>query len=132
MIVDSSALVAIAAGEPLATELLDALVGFRDCRISAATWLEASVVIDARRDPVASRRFEALVEAVGLRVEPVTESQARIGRQAYRDFSRGSGHPAKLNFGDCFSHALATERREPLLYVGEDFVHTDVRSALET
>lgn len=132
MIVDSSALVAIAAGEPLATELLDALVGGGDCRISAATWLEASVVIDARRDPVASRRFEALVEAVGLRVEPVTESQARIGRQAYRDFGRGSGHPAKLNFGDCFSYALATERREPLLYVGEDFVHTDVRSALET
>ena len=66
----------------------------------------------------------------GIEVVPVTDEQARIARQAYRDYGRGSGHPANLNFGDCFSYALAAERREPLLYVGDDFGHTDIRSAL--
>jgi ribonuclease VapC len=62
-------------------------------------------------------------------VEPFTEEQAQIARQAYRDYGKGSGHRAQLNFGDCFSYALARVKREPLLFKGDDFVHTDVRSA---
>ncbi len=65
-----------------------------------------------------------------VHIEPVTETQARIARDAYREFGRGSGHPARLNFGDCFAYALAVERDEPLLYQGNDFGHTDVRNAL--
>lgn len=82
------------------------------------------------RDPVASRRFDDLVRTAGLVVEPVTEDEARIARDAYRDFGKGSGHPAQLNFGDCFAYALAKLSGEELLFKGNDFVHTDVRSAL--
>ena len=73
---------------------------------------------------------DELIEEAGLVVEPVTERQARLGRQAYADFGKGSGHPAGLNFGDCLSYALALDLREPLLWKGDDFGHTGVRSAL--
>ena len=63
-------------------------------------------------------------------IEPVTVEQARIARQAYRDYGKGSGHPAGLNFGDCFSYALAREKREPILFKGEDFSKTDLRAAV--
>ena len=67
---------------------------------------------------------------VGIVIEPVTERQARIAREAYRDFGKGSGHPAQLNFGDCFAYALAKDKAEPLLFKGADFAHTDVRRAI--
>ena len=85
---------------------------------------------DGPRDPVRSSRFDAIIRTISPEVVPFTPEQAQIARQAYRDFGRGSGHPANLNYGDCFSYALASERREPLLYVGDDFSHTDIRSAL--
>jgi ribonuclease VapC len=65
-----------------------------------------------------------------IHIEPVTASQAMIARAAYRDYGRGSGHPSKLNLGDCLSYALAKEKREPLLYKGNDFVHTDIEAAV--
>jgi ribonuclease VapC len=65
-------------------------------------------------------------------IEPVTEEQARIARAAYRDYGRGSRHPARLNFGDCFAYALARATGEPLLFKGGDFVHTDIKPALES
>ena len=84
-------------------------------------------MIDGSKDPVASRRFDELIEAAQIAIEPVTEAQARIARQAYRDFGKTSGHPAKLNFGDCFSYALAKAKGEPLLFKGDDFSRTDVK-----
>ena len=93
--------------------------------------MESAIVIDGSRDPVASRRFDDLVKAAQLVVEPVTEAQARIAGEAYRDFGRGSGHPARLNFGDCFSYALARAMGEPLLFKGDDFAHTDITPALD-
>jgi len=78
---------------------------------------------------VASRRFDDLVREANLIIEPVTEAQARIARDAYRDFGRGSGHPAKLSFGDCFAYALAKIAGEPLLFKGDDFAHTDIAAA---
>jgi ribonuclease VapC len=72
---------------------------------------------------------ERLVEIGGSVVELVTEAQARIARAAYRDFGKGSGHPARLNFGDCFAYALAKVKREPLLFKGSDFAQTDIKSA---
>jgi len=91
--------------------------------------LETSIVLDGRHDPAQSARLDDLIEELGMVIEPVTSHQARIARQAYRDYGKGSGHPANLNFGDCFSYALARDKREPILYKGDDFVHTDLRSA---
>ncbi len=91
--------------------------------MSAANYLEAGIVIDGGRDAVASSRLDIILERLSVEIVPVTQSQAKIARQAYRDFGKASGHPAKLNFGDCFAYALATERGEPLLYKGDDFAH---------
>jgi ribonuclease VapC len=131
MIVDTSALLAILRDEPEASVMAQAIEEAAERRISAATWLEAAAVIDGSRDPVASRRFDELVDVARIAVVPVTEAQARIARAAYRDFGKGSGHPAGLNFGDCFAYALAKDTGEPLLFKGRDFVHTDVVPALE-
>lgn len=134
MILDSSAILAMMLRDPdaerLAAAVEEALARSESIAISAATLVEASVVADGPRDPVRSARFDAIVEGLGPEIVPVTASQAAVARQAYRDYGRGSGHPARLNLGDCFSYALARERREPLLYVGDDFAHTDIASAL--
>ncbi len=100
-------------------------------RSPAATYLDASLVFDGTRNPELSWQPDALVEEAELTIEPATESQARIARRSYREFGRRSGHPAQLNFGDCFAYALAQEVNEPLLFVGNDFIHTDVRMAVD-
>lgn len=131
MIVDASALIAILRDEPEAAPCAEAIEGAPRCAISAANWLEAAIVIDGSRDAVASRRFDDLVRTAKLVVEPVTEAQAAVARAAYRDFGKGSGHPARLNFGDCFAYALARESGEPLLFIGDDFSRTDLAPALK-
>jgi ribonuclease VapC len=129
VIVDTSVLIAILRGEPEADEFIDALVSADTRRMSAPTYVETAAVVDANHDPVLSRRLDELVDAAGVEVEPFTERHASIARQAYRDFGRGSGHPARLNLGDCFSYALAAAAGEPLLFKGDDFSHTDLRPA---
>jgi ribonuclease VapC len=129
MIVDASALVAIMTHEPGWEVLADALALADAPAISAATYVETAVVIDARRDPALSRAFDRFLAENRLAVEAVTASQALIAREAYRDFGRGSGHAARLNFGDCFSYALARDKNMPLLFKGDDFRHTDIDSA---
>jgi len=130
MIVDTSALVAILRDEPEAPLLIRALVRDSHRRVSAVSYVEAAVVIDMNRDPVASRKFEELLREAEIRIEPVTAAQARIAREAYRDFGKGSGHPAQLNFGDCFSYALAKDSGETLLFKGDDFRQTDLTPAI--
>ena len=130
MIVDSSALVAIIRQEDDAADLHRALNDARRVRLSAANYVETSVVIDASRDPAASREVDRYLAQMDVEVVAFTAEQARIAREAYRDFGRGSGHPAKLNFGDCMAYALAKDMDEPLLYKGDDFVHTDVIAAV--
>jgi ribonuclease VapC len=130
VIIATSALIAILRDEPEAAACARAIETASRRRISAANFVEAAIVIDAGRDPIASRRFDDLVREAQLIVEPVTEAQARIAREAYRDFGRGSGHPAKLNFGDCFAYALARSMSEPLLFKGDDFARTDITPAL--
>jgi ribonuclease VapC len=129
MIVDSSAIVAIVRGEPDAARYAAALARSLDSTMSAANWLETALVVDSARDPLASRRFDELTEWAGIQIAPVTHEHAMAARQAYRDFGRGSTSSARLNFGDCFAYALASERREPLLFKGNDFIHTDVEPA---
>jgi ribonuclease VapC len=86
-------------------------------------------VVDANRNPLLSRRLDDLIARTGIVFEPVTREQAEIARAAYRDFGKGSGHAAGLNFGDCFAYALAKAKREPLLFKGDDFSKTDVAAA---
>lgn len=130
MIIDASAIIAILRNEPEAGSCANAIAGTISRRVSAVNYVEAAVVIDGSRDPVASRRFDDLFREAQLVVEPVTESQARTAREAYRDFGKGSGHPAGLNFGDCFAYALAKATGEPILFKGDDFRRTDLTSAL--
>lgn len=129
MIIDTSALVPILRAEPDAEVFAAAIAAAPVRRMSAGSYLELGAVIDGARDPVASRRVDELISAAGITVEPFTEVQARIARQAYRDFGEGSGHPAGLDFGDCLSYALAIERGEPLLFNGAGFGATDVQPA---
>jgi ribonuclease VapC len=130
MIIDTSALIAILRDEPHAKICALAIENTANRRLSAANFVEIALVIDGSRDPVASRRFDDLVKEAQIIIEPVTEVQARIAREAYRDFGKASGHPAKLNFGDCFAYALARATGEPLLFKGDDFIHTDIVPAL--
>jgi ribonuclease VapC len=129
LIVDTSALIAILRDEADAESYALALVSASAPRISVANYLETAVVIDGSRDPVASRQVDQLIAKAGLVLEPVTAEQVHVARAAYRDFGRGSGHPAKLNFGDCFAYALARCADEPLLFKGNDFSHTDLTPA---
>jgi ribonuclease VapC len=129
VIVDTSAIVAIVRGEPDAVRLAETMVENAPLRISAGTLLELGIVIDGSDDPVASRKLDEIVKK-HLDVVPFSADHATLARDAYRDFGKGSGHPAKLNFGDCFAYALAAAAREPLLYKGDDFGHTDIRPAL--
>ena len=126
MIVDTSALVAIINLELDGPFYEAAIEASRINRISAATYLEVSIVIDRSRDPMVSRRVDEILSIGKFVIEPVTEAQARIAREAYRDFGKGSGHRAALNYGDCFAYALARELNEPLLFKGDDFRHTDI------
>ncbi len=126
MILDSSAVIAILRAEPEAEALAKAIAAAGSRKLSAASYVEIGAVIDRAGDPVASRRLDELLEVGGIAIEAVTEAQARLAREAYRDFGKGSGHAAGLSFGDCFSYALAKSSGEALLFKGEDFHSTDV------
>jgi len=106
MIIDTSALIAILRDEPEASACALAIESGTPRRLSAANFAEAAAIIDGSRDPIASRRFDDLIKEADIIVETMTELQARVAREAYRDFGRGSGHPAKLDFGDCLPMRL--------------------------
>jgi ribonuclease VapC len=128
MILDSSAVVAILRAEPDAPAIAKMIALAGVCGISGVSYVEAAIVIDSSRDPIASRRFDDFFRESEIVVEPVTPNQAKIARDAYRDFGNGR-HRAGLNFGDCFAYALAKEKGEALLFKGDDFCHTDIEPA---
>ena len=130
MIVDSSAIMAILNDEPESRPFAMALASAANARMSAGTLAELSIVIDGRRDPVRSAWLDPFLAQCRIEIVNVTAEQARCARAAHRDFGRGSGHPARLNFGDCFSYALAKATGEPLLFKGDDFGHTDLTAAV--
>ena len=129
MIVDSSALLAILFNESDAETYARAITNADTCRISAANFVEVAIVVEAQTRASGSRQFDAFFRRAGIVVEPVTEEQAYIARQAYTDFGKGR-HRAGLNFGDCFSYALAKTTGETLLFKGDDFKKTDISSAI--
>lgn len=119
MIVDSSALIAVLFDEPERSRFLDLMLA-HTLRMSVANHLETAIVVDARRDPTLSRRFDDLVRELRIELVPVTRRQGELARAACRDYGKAR-HPAGLNFGDCLAFALAEETGEPLLYKGDDF-----------
>ena len=130
IVVDSSAIVGILKLEPDAEVLLRRLLQDTVRAISAATLLETSVVLRTLdKAPVSDEALDQLV-ARTLTVHDVTADLVRIAREAHLRFGKGMGHPAQLNFGDCFSYALAKSLDVPLLYKGGDFAKTDIKSAL--
>jgi ribonuclease VapC len=131
VIIDTSVIVAMFKREPEAATFAMLIDQAPTARISAGTYVELSVVIDGGRDAVASSALDPFLQSSAIRIEPLTASQARIARAAYQRFGRGSGHPARLNMGDCFSYALARDLGEPLLFKGSDFKLTDIELVIE-
>lgn len=129
MIIDTSAIIAILFNERDAKTYAQAITKADSCRVSAATFVETSIVIEAQTKNGGSHQLDAFVRSARIAIEPVTEEQAHIARQAFSDFGKGR-HPAGLNYGDCFSYALAKATGEPLLFKGADFKKTDITAAL--
>jgi ribonuclease VapC len=124
MVIDTSALVAIFLSEPERQGFLDNIIAAESRLVSAATVLEAGIVIEARRGESAGREFDLFVVRANLQIVPVDAEQADLARSAWRKYGKGR-HPAALNFADCFSYALAKATGEPLLAKRTDFASTD-------
>jgi ribonuclease VapC len=129
MVIDSSALVAILADEPERARFIDAIEADEMRLMSAATFVEVSIVIEGRYGAAGSRYLDVFIDRAAIEIVPVDEEQAREARRGFTAFGKGR-HPAGLNFGDCFSYALASVLGEPLLFKGEDFPRTDVSRVL--
>ena len=125
MILDTSAVVAILYREPEAAAYVQRIHDAEICRISVASYVELSMVIENQLGSEGMRQAEPFFRRAGIVVEPVTIDQGELARQAFLDFGKGR-HKAGLNFGDCFSYALAKAMGEPLLFKGNDFGQTDV------
>ena len=128
MIIDSSAILAILFREPDAERFARAISAASSRRISAATLLETTIVLESRLGATAAHELDAFLRRARIELESVTPEQAQTARYAWRRFGKGN-HPAGLNFGDCFAYALAIVTREPLLFKGRDFGLTDVSAA---
>jgi ribonuclease VapC len=129
IVIDSSALVAILRDEPERRSFIDAIVDHGEPRLSAATYVEASMVMELRLGDRGGREIDVLIEDVGMAIAPVDQAQATIAREAFRRFGKGR-HRAALNFGDCFVYALAKTLDAPVLFKGDDFALTDIKRAL--
>jgi len=126
MVIDTSAVVAILRQESGAEDLLRRLTAAGSRRISAASLLETAIVLEGKSGERGGEQLDLFLARAQIEVAPVTIEQVRIARTAWRRYGKGSGHAAQLNFGDCFSCALAHSLGEELLYMGGDFAHTDV------
>lgn len=130
MIVDTSAIIAIALQEPGWKDVVSALTSQTGNAMAAPTYVELKAVASRRLDAAGVRLIDRLLKDADISVVAFTTAHSEIAARAYVDFGKGSGHPAALKLGDTFSYALAVAEDQPLLFVGDDFVHTDVRRAL--
>jgi ribonuclease VapC len=128
MVLDTSALVAMLLGEPERDRFITALADAEDSLISAATLLEASIVAQSKLGDGGVEDLDQLLSAAGVRCVAVDLAQVHAAREGFARFGKGRSDAA-LNYGDCFSYALATVTGRPLLFKGEDFSKTDVRAA---
>lgn len=130
MVIDTSAVVAYLAGEPLADRIEQAFSETPECRMSAFNVFECRVVLSRQFDDNMVREFELLLVTAGIEIDPFDTDQAILAHHAYRKFGKGTKHPAQLNLGDCAAYALAKSKGLPLLFTGKDFSRTDVARAL--
>jgi ribonuclease VapC len=130
MVIDSSALIALLLGEPETADFVAAIAAAPGRVVSAPTYLETAIVILARSGPKAQEQLDRLLIDLEIEVVPFARDQAALAISAYQKYGKGSGHAAGLNFGDCFSYALAKLREEPLLFKGNDFSRTDLLIAV--
>jgi ribonuclease VapC len=130
IVVDASALIAILDEERDATRYAEAIAEADPPLVSAATVVEAGIVMFNRHGAGGSRKLNALIQEAGFQVESVTAQHAQLALQAYASYGKGQKNAASLNYGDCFSYALAKATCLPLLFKGLDFSKTDIRSAL--
>lgn len=126
MVIDSSAIIAILSNEPEAESIAEAIAADPIRLMSAASLLEVAIVIEARYGEAGGDKLDQLLQTGQIKIEPVTVEQAEVARRAFRTYGKGR-HPAALNFGDCFSYALAKILGEPLLFKGDDFSKTDLK-----
>jgi len=125
MVIDSSAVLALLFNEPEGDDIEIAVDADQTRLISAASVVEAAIVVEARLGAAGGREFDLLLHKAGIELVAVTPDQADVARSAWRRYGRGR-HEANLNVGDCFSYALAMTSGEPLLFTGSDFSRTDV------
>jgi ribonuclease VapC len=130
VILDTSAVLAVLFAEPDAALYAKAISEAGSLRISAANFVEVSIVVEAQAGDGGVRQCDTFFRRAGITIEPVTEEQALLARQGFSDYGKGR-HPAGLNFGDCFAYALSRSAGEPLLFKGKDFRRTDVQPALK-
>ncbi|PTE09965.1 type II toxin-antitoxin system VapC family toxin [Mesorhizobium helmanticense] len=131
MVVDTSAIVAILKQEPDAPVIAQRLAGNQQILMSAATLMECGTVIVGRYGVAGTVELTGLLARLKVTIVALSAEHAQAGIEAYALYGRGTGHPAKLNMGDCFAYALAKTRNLPLLFKGNDFIHTDIEPALK-
>ena len=126
MVIDSSAIIAILNREAQADPMIKAIGSAHTRFVAAPSVLEASIVIEHRFGEAGGREFDLFLHRAKIDIIPFTIEHMDIARAAFRRFGKGQGHPAQLNFGDCFAYALAKFTQEPLLFKGNDFSCTDI------
>src|SRR6266545_5007953 len=131
MVIDSSALVAALADEPERRAFIEAIEAAASRQMSTATFVETSIIIESRYGAEGVRDLDLFLSRAGIELVAVDNDQAHVARRAFSRFGKGR-HSAGLNYGDCFSYALASVAGEPLLFKGDDFGHTDVTPVVAT
>jgi len=126
MVIDTSALIAIFLDEPERNRFLEQIIQAHKRLISAASVVEAGIVLEARQGPAVSRDFDLFLHEAGIEIVSVDETQAAQARSAFRQYGKGR-HPAGLNFGDCFTYALAVVSGEPVLAKGDEFSRANLQ-----
>jgi ribonuclease VapC len=130
MVIDSSALVALLLAEPETEAFVSAIAAATARLLSTASYLETGIVMIARVGPLARAKLDELIAELSVVLVPFTPEQAQLALNAFQRYGRGSGHPAGLNYGDCFTYALAKLTGEPVLFKGNDFSRTDLIAAI--
>jgi ribonuclease VapC len=130
VVIDTSALIALLLGEPETPSFVSAIASAPRRLVTAPSYVETAIVMVARSGPEAQQKLDRLLTELIIEIAPFTPEQAQLAVAAYQRYGKGSGHAAGLNFGDCFTYALAKLRGEAVLFKGNDFSHTDLRVAV--
>ncbi|MCC5623164.1 type II toxin-antitoxin system VapC family toxin [Nostoc sp. CHAB 5715] len=125
MVIDTSVILAIIYAEPEELIFIQLIDESEDCLFSAPSYVEASIVLGTKHGQQGVEKLNLLIQALSIIIIPFSAEQAQLASEAFLKFGK-SRHPAKLNMGDCFSYALAKSTNQPLLFKGNDFIHTDI------